>query len=266
MILHNKLTRVSNSFLYLLLSILLHLLLLLQVKKSSEPIHHQNSKKINIIVLEKAKKIKVIAKKKKLEIGKLTLSMLGLPSNKVDFAEYEVDSSKNISVQKNTLLFNTINKYLKYPNELVRSKIQGHVSAKFYLDKNGKYDESKSQINSNSVYLRVHIARLLRKSLEALDSGKLKLKKLTQFNASFQFKLTTTKNEKDTSQIFDNNYFFYRQKYGVSNKGDVIVKGIGKSLIHLTNWLSLLEYAPDSDKAMLQKGFKLKSYENDLFY
>ena len=258
--------RLQGMFKFLSVSLLLHSILFFQVNTKSRVNIQKKYKTINLVIGQETKKSKVLKRTKIFNRSKVTLAMLGVTSEEMNFSHHKVDTAKSISFSKSTYIFDTIDDCLDYPSELADNLIQGNASAKFYLTKDGKYDETRTQVESHSAYLRVHIARLLRTSLSTLDPKKLNLKKTTQFTVLFLFKLTTDQNKKHTSKLFEGHYFYYRQKYGVSTATDSVVKGVHKTLTHLTNWLTLLEYLPDNDKVKAQKNYKLKSYEDDPFF
>lgn len=187
---------------------------------------------------------------------------------KKEISSYLVGTIKSLDLQKNDIFFNQFDKYLKYSPELVENKIQGNVSMTFFLDNNLKYAPSKLKLKSNSPYLKVVIVNSLNKTLKTLKiSKRFTISKLTKFTIKARFSLSTSRKNLLNSQIYEDQYFFYRQKYGVSSTKDNINHVMNKALIHATNWLSLLEYLPDKEKTKVQKNWKLKQYErNPIFY
>lgn len=257
----------NRPHVFLIISLLLHCVLFFKENIKSDKIKPIQEKKVNLKLIKKTQVEMKTLKTKKSKLEKITFSMLGIPSlEKVDSNQYEVKSNKYHSIQKSNLLFNAIEEQLIYPNELVENNIQGHVSVRIYLNKGNQYDEKLTKIKGASPFIKVHIARTLRKVLIPEFIKNLNIKKLTRYNIVFNFKLTSEKRAQDESRLLEDSFYFYRQEYGVSSKGDKIIKGVDKTLMNLTNWFTLLEYLPDSDQTKQRKMRIIKSYEDDLFF
>ena len=246
-------------------SILLHFIILLpsHVDEKTKKVSSHLPKKLNIILKNKSRKTLTLGKMFKEDKRKLTTSMLGVSSNEIlNDKSFEVLSVDNIDSKNTNIVFNQIAQYLIYPAEFVENEIKGNVMSHVFFSKEGKLILNKLKIKSASPYLRVHIARTIRAALKKLQVQGLS--KMAVFKILFEFKLTTKGEDKDV--ILDDALYFSRWKYGISSNGDKLVHGIGKALVNMTNWLSLLEYLPESKAQKHKRVRGLRKYEIDKFF
>lgn len=257
-----------NFKISLVASISIHLVLFF-ISQNRVIKKNPRKQEIKIKVKERAKRpykrSSLSNNKKKTKIENLNFSMFAVKKSAVKLNESRVLSNSDLQVGEANHVFSEIEKNLLYPAELVEIGASGSFSVKFYLDKDGNYLENRTKISEGTRFLRVYIARVLRKSLINMNR-KLKLSKLTQFDATFKFQLSTSHVKLESSQVLKNRYFFYRQNYGISTGRDKVMNGLTKTLTGISNIFSLLQYLPDSDKTKLRKKRLLENYINDPFY
>jgi len=206
---------------------------------------------------------KKLSKRIKTRKTKLSYKMLGISSNEKFYGdEYKVGSMNEIDFTHSNKVFTHLSQYLHYPQVFVKHDVKGHVIGHVSFDKYGEFLIEDLRLESNSAYLRAHIAICLKEAFE--DYKVLGLSKKTRFKMLFEFKLTTKGENQD--KILDDAFYFSRWKYGVTTGGDQVVHGIGKALINITSWVSLLEYLPESKGSKQRRIRELSKYERSKFF
>lgn len=248
-----------NNYIYLIISLALHLLLLLEIEnhiKTKIP-----EKKDTAIKITLKKRAKIFKKKIKNKNSEINLSLLGIAKNEVLESQiYQIDSIKNTSTNSIQKVFSRLSNHLEYPEIFVKHNIKGNAIASIHFNKNGFFLRDQLKINSTSHYLKAHITMSIKK---AMKNFKLpSLVKQTCFKVLYEFKLTTS--GKDENKILNDAILLSRWKYGITSKGDKIANGINKGLTNLTNWMSLIEYIPESEKDKQKSKRELEAYERDI--
>jgi hypothetical protein len=216
-------------------------------------------------------KIKLVKKKpsikKKILASKDFFSKIQVNSKTFSSTTYQVAVNGNISIQRQMTIYSLLSNYINYPEILARNKIQGGVTANFILTKNGIYLEKLTEIDCKSRYLRVYVARRLRKAFSEVNVAHLKLKKMTKVKILIFFHLTQENNQLLKSGIYDNHIFLYRKQNGISSINDRINYTIRKTFGYINNILTLInDLTPDSEETKVKRIYELKSYEDDLFW
>jgi len=88
------------------------------------------------------------------------------------------------------LLYDRIDQVLDYPSEFISAGFEGLVKADVIFSPEGTFDRAHSHVEANSPYLRVHIARVLRRALqEGLPESWVRRTRGLNFKCVFQFEL-----------------------------------------------------------------------------
>jgi len=264
------------STIAILASIIIHLIIissfgyLNKLSKNNSVTKLENKKsKIQISFIRSIKQSKVKSKNNIKRIPKIkSLSELGYKyssSNKI--LKRGVFGDRLNSIQPGSIyseIYSKINQHLNYPKELINHNIKGIVNVRLSFSSSGNYLESQTQILSYSKYLKVHVARVLRKAFKY----KVKLKSKRNINtldSIFKFNLTTGIAKSNSSKAL----YFIRTAYGGNSPIDKINKGVNNIISHASNWLLFLQYRPDflkTDKELMRKEFNksiLRNYKND---
>ena len=200
-------------------------------------------------------KIKVIKRKNEKRQYKFKdyFSKIRTGSKSFNSDSYLVAKSGDIAIQKQMTLYSLIDNYIDYPEELAEHDIQGGVEAQFMLTKEGIYLEEFTRINSKSRYLKVYVARRLRKAFSELNTSKLKLKKMTKVKVLIFFHLTQSSSPFVKSSLYDNYIFLYRKRRGISTISDRAIHSVTKALGYVSNILTLInDLIPDSSKTKVK--------------
>ena len=116
-------------------------------------------------------------------------------------------------------VFQKVDQNLAYPSEFVQRKFQGPVTVRAYFDEEGFFEKDSSLPKASNPYLRVYVARVLRKALmepipkTLLGEGGMKRRVI---DCLFNFEITSHNDEMLVAQekfFSGKNVFFYRHHY-----------------------------------------------------
>lgn len=166
--------------------------------------------------------------------------------------------SGDIGIMRSQRLYELISQNTLYPKYFSKLSIHGLVQCNFIytFSSNSKYLKC---IASNQ-FLRVHTAINVLKSLSQFNFKQTK--KNLRLKLSFNYEITSFKKTIFLNTTSSGHYFFHRRNYAALTKGEKVYKGFFKGIMHITNWLTLLEYLPKSEKengVLLKEFKKLKS-------
>ncbi|MBF0297316.1 MAG: hypothetical protein HQK51_01265 [Oligoflexia bacterium] len=150
-------------------------------------------------------------------------------------------------------IFQNISQYLNYPDVLYKNGITGKVNVRIVFDKNGIYQEKLTKFDSTNEFIKVQVARTLRKSVGVKSIFKDNFNKNLQrdffvVDTTFYFAVTANTNEHSHDEIFDSKLHFYRVKIGevsAATTGQKIAYRTLRTLQILRNPLLLLEHRPN---------------------
>jgi hypothetical protein len=141
-------------------------------------------------------------------------------------------------------LHEQIKQGVSYPTEFADLSIEGHVFVKIYIDKEGKYQETKSKFKFSSPFLAIHVRRVLRQTLSK------PLRNLAEgyYPARFIFELTTGLPNDDLRSLENGQLNFYRKRYGGTKGVDKVNIALTETIASISNVLSLLKHLPSVKK------------------
>jgi hypothetical protein len=228
------------------LSLLIHGVLLLSIEPSKiekKPVE----KKVRVMLKQKKRKLRKLfsrkrgsikkKKKRRITFGDLAISRTaGLDIAPVSRMETSTESIE---------LFDLISGAVDYPQQFVDKGMYGNVIGDLYFDERGRFRERHSYINASNLFLKVYILRALRSVLYNRD---FPIGKHYRLRLIVNYRLTINREVKDYSELHNDGAISLRRvAYGVTNGADAFMYGVEKSLVHIANILTLLEYLPDSD-------------------
>lgn len=137
-------------------------------------------------------------------------------------------------------LYQTIDRQLTYPDELIETDHRGKVAARLHFDPQGRYSHQPAQITSVDPYLRVLVSKALRASLKdySIQESIQSTPKLpVEIQAFFDFEVVAHGDEdliQKRKVVNGKSFSFYRSTYRSLTKfrvgpvvGDVAAMGVG---------------------------------------
>ena len=111
-------------------------------------------------------------------------------------------------------IYETIDRGLTYPTELAERRMEGSVRATIWFSENGELIPSKTQLDSNSNYLKIVVAQALRRAFrEPIPKSKFKGTEPISVRCTFTFEITEHNDASivaSKKKLLGNRLSFYR--------------------------------------------------------